>query len=119
RIAQMREGLTAWQATGSANWRPYFLALLAEACAQGGQVEEGLAVLAEALAAVDKTEERLYEAELYRLQGELLLRQAVAVDVHPTLTAISIIAESDGGATRWSRRAFDVHVCSQQVLAIG
>ena len=36
-----------------------------------GQVEEGLAVLAEALALVDKTGERVYEAELYRLKGEL------------------------------------------------
>ena len=30
-------------------------------------------MLAEALAAVDKTGERFYEAELYRLKGELLL----------------------------------------------
>jgi predicted ATPase len=34
-------------------------------------------VLAEALAVVDTTEESRHEAELYRLQGELLLRQAV------------------------------------------
>jgi predicted ATPase len=72
-MVQIRQGLAAWQATGSRIWRPYFLALLAEVCAQGGQVEEGLTVLAEALAAVDKTGERLYEAELYRLKGKLLL----------------------------------------------
>src|SRR5262249_36882788 len=40
-----------------------------------GQAEEGLSVLAEALAVVDKTEERFYEAELYRLKGELTLQQ--------------------------------------------
>ncbi len=34
-------------------------------------------MLAEALAAVDKSEERLYEAELYRLKGELTLQQSV------------------------------------------
>ncbi len=117
-IAQMRQGLAAWQATGAAIWRPYFLALLAEACVQGGQVEEGLAVLAEALAAVDKTEERLYEAELYRLKGELLLRQAVAVDLHPTSTAILIMAESDEGATGRSPRLIEVEACFQQALAI-
>jgi predicted ATPase len=33
-------------------------------------------MLAEALAMVDKNAERLWEAELYRLQGELLRRQA-------------------------------------------
>ena len=55
-------------------WRPYYLALLAEAYGKAGQVEEGLTALAEALAVVEKTGERLYEAELYRLYGELSLR---------------------------------------------
>jgi predicted ATPase len=40
-----------------------------------GQVEEGLTVLAEALAAVNSSEERTYEAELWRIKGELLLTQ--------------------------------------------
>jgi predicted ATPase len=34
-------------------------------------------LLAEALAAVDRTGERYCEVEVYRVQGELLLRQAV------------------------------------------
>ena len=38
-------------------------------------MEEGLTALAEALAVVDKTGERFYEAELYRLKGELTLQQ--------------------------------------------
>jgi class 3 adenylate cyclase/predicted ATPase len=74
-IAQIRQGLPAWQATGTAIWQPYFLALLAEACVQGGYVEEGLALLTEALAIVDRTGEGLYEAEVYRLRGVSLLRQ--------------------------------------------
>jgi predicted ATPase len=49
---------------------------LAEAYGGIGQSEEGLNVLAEALAAVEKTGGRFYEAELYRLKGELLRRQA-------------------------------------------
>ena len=72
-IAQIRQGLAALQATGTEMARPYYLALLAEAYGKAGQAEEGLAVLAEALAAVDNTGERWYEAELYRLKGELLL----------------------------------------------
>ena len=74
-ITQMRQGLAASQAIGAKIERPYFLALLAEAYGQAGQTEEGLAVLAEALAQVDKTGERFYEAELYRLSGELTLQQ--------------------------------------------
>jgi len=73
-IAQIRQGLTAYRATGAELVRPYYLALLAEAYGQGGQAEAGLAVLAEALAAVEKTGERWWEAELYRLKGELLLQ---------------------------------------------
>ena len=49
------------------------MAFLAEAHGKVGQAEEGLTALAEALAAVHKTGERFYEAELYRLKGELLL----------------------------------------------
>ena len=63
------------RATGTEVYRPYYLALLAEAYGKTGQVEEGLTALAEALAVVDRTGERCYEAELYRLQGELTLQQ--------------------------------------------
>jgi predicted ATPase len=74
--AQMRQGLAAHQATGTERLRPYHLALLAEAYASIGQTAEGLSLLAEALAAVDRTGERGWEAELHRLQGELLRAQA-------------------------------------------
>ena len=42
-----------------------------------GQIAQGLTVLAEALAVVENTRERFYEAELYRLKGELLLQSGV------------------------------------------
>ena len=74
--AQMRQGLAAHQATGSERQRPYNLALLAEAYGSIGQTAEGLSLLAEGLATVDRTGERGWEAELRRLQGELLLAQA-------------------------------------------
>ena len=56
--------------------RPHFLALLAEALDKARQVEEGLRVLEEALALVHRNGERYYQAELYRLKGELLLMQS-------------------------------------------
>jgi predicted ATPase len=76
-IAQMRQGLATYQATGGGVFRPAYLVLLAEAYANMGQTDEGLSVLAEALAVVEHSEERWWEAELYRVKGELLLRQAV------------------------------------------
>jgi predicted ATPase len=72
-ITQMRQGLAAFRATGAKIHRPYFLGLLAEAHGKVGQPEEGLTVLVEALAIVDNTEERNWEAELHRQKGQLLL----------------------------------------------
>ncbi len=77
-IAQMRQGLAAYLATGAELGRPRQLAMLAEAYGRVGQTAEGLAVLAEALTAVHNTGERSYEAELYRLKGELLLARSAA-----------------------------------------
>jgi predicted ATPase len=73
-IAQIRQGLTAYQATGAEWGRTYFLALLAETYGKVGQSEEGLRALSEALEFAEKTGERLYEAELYRLKGTLTLQ---------------------------------------------
>ncbi len=72
-IDQVRQGLAAFRATGAELARPYYLALLAEAYGDVGEADQGLAMLGEALAAVDTTEERFCEAELYRLKGQLLL----------------------------------------------
>ena len=74
-IAEMRQGLAADLATGAKVMQPYYLGLLAEAYGEGGHPEEGLPLLAEALAVMDNTELRYYGAELYRLKGALLLRQ--------------------------------------------
>jgi class 3 adenylate cyclase/predicted ATPase len=76
-IAQLHQGLAAFRAVGAELGRSRTLAWLAEAYGEVGQTEEGLTVLAEALAVVDKTGERHWEAELYRLKGELRLRQDV------------------------------------------
>jgi TOMM system kinase/cyclase fusion protein len=72
----IQQGMAAWGATGAGVAQPYYLALMAEAYGQAGRAEEGLALLSRALATVHKTGERWWEAELHRLKGELLLRQA-------------------------------------------
>jgi predicted ATPase len=76
-LAQMREGLAAYQVRGRLPLL-LFRGLLAEACGRAGQVEEGLGALHEALEVMQTSEERLYEAEVYRLRGELLLQQSAA-----------------------------------------
>ena len=54
---------------------PYFLSFLADASLQHGQVESGVATVAEALGLTATDLDRFWEAELYRLQGELTLQQ--------------------------------------------
>ena len=77
-ITQIQQGLSAYQATGAMRDRPYYLALLAEASAKVRQTAEGLEALAEALATLTKSGVLWWEAELYRLRGELLLQHSVA-----------------------------------------
>ena len=76
-ITQIRQGLATRQAVGAGIFQSYYLALLAEAYGKAGQAEEGLAALAEALTVVDKSGERFYEAELYRLKGQLTLETSL------------------------------------------
>jgi predicted ATPase len=78
-IARMEEGIALWRATGAELARTLWLSLLAEAYGIIGQAEQGLASLAEAFLALHQHGEHFYEAELYRLQGALLLRSAGAM----------------------------------------
>jgi predicted ATPase/class 3 adenylate cyclase len=72
-VAQMRHGLAAQVATDAELARPYWLCLIAEACLETGAAREGLALLDEAEVAVERTQERYWEAEIYRLRGRLVL----------------------------------------------
>jgi predicted ATPase len=76
-IPQIRQGLAANRATGAEHTRPFSLARLAEAYGAGGQPEEGLGVLAEAMDTAHNIGERWYEAERHRLKGDLLLALSV------------------------------------------
>jgi class 3 adenylate cyclase/predicted ATPase len=73
-LALMHRGLSKWRAMQAELWQPYFLALIAETYGRMQRINEGLSVVSEALAVADKTGERFYEAELYRLKGTLTLQ---------------------------------------------
>src|SRR4029453_12701826 len=92
-LAQIRPGLHACRATGGAGARPCWLALRAIAGQKAGQPEEGLTLLAEALATAYTTGEGWGEAERARLRGELLSQQAVG---------------QPGEAATWVQRALAV-----------
>jgi class 3 adenylate cyclase/predicted ATPase len=76
-IADIRKALEGRLATGTRAVLPRFLASLGEAYGMAGQVEDGLEAMEQAIQTVRDNDERLYEAEVHRLKGELLLKRAV------------------------------------------
>jgi len=102
-ISLLRSGLSAYRAAGSETWT-HFFALVAAACEGAGQVEEGLALLDDALQIVARTGERWYLAEFYRHKGQLLLRQGHAEAAEELYrTALSIAKEQE--AKLWELHA--------------
>ena len=74
-ISLLRDGASAYGATGGKWGISYYIALLAKACEVAGQIEEALALVNEALQTADNTEERWLVAEMNRHKGQLLARQ--------------------------------------------
>jgi len=53
--------------------QPYFLALLADAYGAAREPQDGLAVIATGISQAEKTGQHFFDAEMYRLRGELKL----------------------------------------------
>jgi predicted ATPase len=68
--ALIRDGLTAAEATGARVYTPLFLALLAEALAFDGKIEQALAGLDDALAQAAVSGASGWDADIHRLRGE-------------------------------------------------
>ncbi|MDA9982330.1 AAA family ATPase [Gammaproteobacteria bacterium] len=74
-LDQAESGLATWRATGAGLVVPYCLGLLAEAHWSLGNLGAAREFVIEAKELIEHTQERWFEAELYRLEGELLLEQ--------------------------------------------
>ncbi len=72
----LQKGLKAYRGTGAELALPYYLSLLADACTQTGRFADAREALNEALALVEKNDERFQEAELHRLKGVLFLAES-------------------------------------------
>jgi predicted ATPase len=94
RPAEMRRGLAIYREQGRIWLLPE--AVLAEAEASAGETDAGLQRLDDALAALERTEERLYEAEMRRIRGEILLQRdpADTAAAEQSLQAAIAVAQS-------------------------
>jgi predicted ATPase len=72
-IAVMRAVIDAARAMGFVAASQLLLSRMVERYGEAGQVEEGLALVAEALEVMGNTGVRVFEAEISRLKGELIL----------------------------------------------
>jgi predicted ATPase len=75
-IERMRAEIESLHSIGIQMFQPYYLGLLGECCRQVGAIDEGLSVLEEAQTVADRTGEHWWDAELYRVKGEMLLSES-------------------------------------------
>ena len=103
-IAPMTEGLAAFRSTGTVAWLPRWLIRLAEANGKAQRPLEGSEHLTEAIRIIERTEEREFEAELYRVRGELLLATEDAGQAEESFCTALEIARCQS-AKLWELRA--------------
>ncbi|MCA6115497.1 AAA family ATPase [Bradyrhizobium sp. WSM 1738] len=103
-ISRMQWGLAAKRATGAEIKVPYYLGLLAEAHRRANRIADGMSLLNEALELVERTDERWYEAELYRLMGETSIIGSDRNDAERWLRGALQTARKQG-AKHWELRA--------------
>jgi predicted ATPase len=72
-VQVITSGLAASQVTGTTFWLPLYLAYLAKAHAELGNVVDAWRCIDEAIRGVETTKEAMFEAEVYRLAGEIAL----------------------------------------------
>ena len=70
-VQMIRAVITAWRSTGSTLWVPIYLSYSARAYAELGQLDNAWRCIGEAMTAVETTKERLWEAEIHRVAGEI------------------------------------------------
>ena len=71
-IPTLHRGIAMYRKTGAQIAMPQLLSQLAESHLELGQQEEGLAVLRDAIDTAERNDERFWEAELFRMQGDFL-----------------------------------------------
>ena len=91
-MVALKNGIAAWKSTGAVIWLPLYCSMLMEAFVLLGNTEEAIQSLDEAQRLMERTGDRWWEAEIYRLRGIILLQR-------------STTPQADAEA--WFRRALD------------
>lgn len=77
-VAELEQDVAVYERSGAGLSRPLWRHFLAVGCSYLGQIDAALEHVATGLAIVEASGERFWEAELYRLRGDLLLMQGAS-----------------------------------------
>ena len=107
-IARIREGITKWTRLGRTVYLPYCLAFLAEGLARHGDRAAALAALREGLETARATGEHMWDAELHRLTGSVLLAENKLDEGQASLQQAIRIAQAQRAKSLELRAARDL-----------
>lgn len=98
-LDEMRQGIAAARGSGSDQFLPYLLGMLADASLTAGRVAQGVEAVREALVLAQRTGERFFEAELHRLNGELIVAsRGLSGDAEAAFLEAINVARAQGAA---------------------
>ena len=102
----LRPAVAVWSSFGGQLNVPYCMGMMSRCLAYSGQLAQGRALITEALALAERSEERAHEAELWRIKGELL-RLAPEADPAAALACLqrAVATARAQGARSWELRA--------------
>jgi predicted ATPase len=104
-LVRLREGISVARRVRIRQGLSHLLATLAEAELGRGATHEGLAAIDDALAFVEETGERFWEAEIHRLKGELLLLAGEGAQVEACFQTALDVARRQGARSLELRAA--------------
>jgi tetratricopeptide (TPR) repeat protein len=103
------QGMRNWRQTGAETSVQYFLYLKAETLIRLGRSKEALALLEEAEAFANKLNEHWWLCELYRMKGEILLRENAPPDLAEWSFDLALnVARSKGSRSLELRAALSI-----------
>jgi predicted ATPase len=103
-VEAIRRGLNLWQTLGSTLAVPWFLGELADGLRALGHLDEALTVVNDALQRSERTGERQFAAELYRIAGAVLMAQTKVAEAEDHFRRAIQVAKTQGGRI-WELRA--------------
>jgi len=104
-VQMINSGMAAWQSTGATVWVPLYLSYLAMAHAQLGQIDDAWRCIGEAITTMETTKERWYEAEVYRVAGEIALKSPERATKAEVYLGQALVIARAQQAKSWELRA--------------